>query len=83
VWAAAIVSGLAVVLTGVIAYSSVEASSVSSTSNTAVVVQSEMDRLVERLTSLEVQLRDVQTACAAGGQNQLPIVPPSIKGAKK
>ncbi len=80
VWAAAIVSGLAVVLTGAIAYSSVEASSVSSTAGTAIVVQSEVDRLVERLNTLEVQLRDVKTACAAGGDNQLPATPQAING---
>ncbi len=78
VWAAAIVSGLAVVLTGAVAYSSVEASSTSTAAGSAIVVQSEVDRLVERLTTLEVQLRDVKTACAAGGQNQLPTAPPSI-----
>lgn len=78
VWAAAIVSGLAVVLTGAIAYSSVEASSVSTASTSAVVVQSEVDRLVERLNTLEVQLRDVKTACAAGGQNQLPTRPQAV-----
>jgi hypothetical protein len=78
VWAAAIVSGLAVVLTGVVAYSSVEASSFSTASSSTAVVQTEVDRLVERLNTLEVQLRDVKTACAAGGQNQLPETPPSI-----
>jgi len=80
VWSAAIVSGLAVVLTGAVAYSSVEASSTTTASNSAVVVQSEVDRLVERLNTLEVQLRDVKTACAAGGENQLPTTPPSING---
>lgn len=78
VWAAAIVSGLAVVLTGVVAYSSVEAGSVNTQQGSTVVGQMEVDRLVERLNTLEVQLRDVKTACAAGGDNQLPTVPPSI-----
>lgn len=78
VWAAAIVSGLAVVLTGAVAYSSVEASSATSNVQGAIVVQSEVDRLVERLNTLEVQLRDVKTACAAGGDNQLPSTPPSV-----
>lgn len=77
VWAAAIVSGLAVVLTGTVAYSSVQASP-TSTSMVPSVSQMETDRLVERLTALELQLRDVQTACAAGGDNQLPKAPPSI-----
>lgn len=80
VWAAAIISGLAVVLTGAVAYSSVEASSASSTNDTPAIVQSEVDRLVERLNTVELQLRDVQTACAAGGQNELPTAPPSING---
>ena len=80
VWAAAIISGLAVVLTGAVAYSSVEASAVSSTGETTVVVQSQVDRLVERLNTLEVQLRDVRTACAGGGQNQLPSTPPAVNG---
>lgn len=82
VWAAAIVSGLAVVLTGAIAYSSVEASSVSMIAGASNVAQIQVDQLVERLNTLEVQLRDVKTACAVGGQNQLPAVPPTIKAKK-
>ena len=77
VWAAAIISGLAVVLTGAIAYSSVEAAP-TTTSNGVAITQTDVDRLVERLNTVEVELRDVKTSCAAGGQNQLPTTPPSI-----
>lgn len=82
VWAAAIVSGLAVVLTGAVAYSSVQAGS-TSTAMAPVATQIDMDRMVERLSAIEIQLRDVQTACAAGAQNQLPKAPPSVTPSSK
>ena len=79
IWAAAIVSGLAVVLTGVVAYSSVEAS----TAQHEVVAQdanrSDMDQMFERINSLEAAIQSMKESCAAANPtNKLPVVPPSV-----
>lgn len=60
VWAAAIVTGLAIVLTGAVAYTQVEASGV-----TAAVARPDTAAILKRLDALEQTLADVKAACAA------------------
>lgn len=57
VWTAAIVSGLAVVLTGVLAYSAVQARTVAQPS-------AEVRVMMQRLDRLETMMKDVAQRCA-------------------
>ena len=59
VWAAAIVTGLAIVLTGAIAYSSVEASGPGGAPS-----RPDASLLMQRLDALEQAMADVKSACA-------------------
>lgn len=80
IWAAAIVSGLAVVLTGVVAYSSVEASALPQDTVSANVQRADMDALFERISSLETTIQAMKESCAAvNPTNNLPTVPPTIR----
>ena len=81
IWAAAIISGLAVVLTGVVAYSSVQASDAQqeATLQRNMATHEDVDQLFERISALEASLQTTKEACAnARPVNNLPIVPPTV-----
>lgn len=65
IWPAAVISGLAVVLTGTIAYTSVQAASEqTNAANIAVVATREdIGQLIDRLQQLEISLQVVKQAC--------------------
>lgn len=79
IWAAAIVSGLAVVLTGVVAYSSVEASSTQQEAYVEETNRTDMDAMFERINSLEATIQSMKESCAAvNPTNNLPTIPPAV-----
>ncbi|MBP9869070.1 hypothetical protein KBC59_00730 [Patescibacteria group bacterium] len=65
VWTAAIVSGLAIVLTGAIAWSSVEAQTTGGTANTNATVLTEIRNLGKRVERLETLLKTMNDKCVA------------------
>jgi hypothetical protein len=67
VWAAAIISGLAVVLTGAIAYSSVEAKTTRDASMAQLTVDTQLTQVMQRLDQLEIKLNEVKATCGGTG----------------
>ncbi|HEU0050917.1 MAG TPA: hypothetical protein VFQ60_02560 [Patescibacteria group bacterium] len=60
IWSAAVITGLALVLTGAIAYTAVDAETVQREALT----RSEYARMMERVQSMEKSLAEMQTICA-------------------
>lgn len=65
IWAAAIVTGLAVVLTGVVAYSSVSAKSSDRGAS-----QADWARITARLQQIETSLQETKVACASRASDE-------------
>ena len=66
IWAAAVVAGLAVVLTGTIAFSSVQAKSerdIAALRNDSL-TSDDLSRVMEKLAQVESDLNNVKTLCA-------------------
>ena len=84
IWPAAIVTGLAVVLTGTLAYTSVQAGS-TSTVDSPPATQADVDLLVQHLNTVEAQLKDLKAACASTTASTSQSLPTSTsgKGGKK
>jgi hypothetical protein len=77
VWAAAVISGLAVVLTGAIAYTSVNAES----SNSPAAIQASMathddiNTLLDRIERLQTQVEQARQACApVAPEDEVPVI---------
>ena len=65
IWAAAIVTGLSVVLTGAVAYSAVQAKEEMPVGARAADVRADTNRILQRLAMMEKALQDVRVLCAA------------------
>lgn len=71
-WTASIVTGFAIVLTGVLAYSAVEARPATRAINPATqnATQADVARLMDRLATIERKLQDVENACRTNASDQ-------------
>lgn len=78
IWAASIVTGFAIVLTGAIAFQSAQAKTEREARSNVTGQRSEQQELIERLNRLEALVRDTRRACGGGESvsSTPPVIPP-------
>lgn len=77
IWAAAIVVGLAVVLTGAVAYTSIEAKSISEQKREQKMSDGDWTRVSVRLEQMQKELMGVKALCASRAVNETVVNVPA------